>query len=212
MNREAFFQSIRKNIGPLTQRMVDGSNIILDVWEQNFKTRTPKTQFAVCLATTYHETGHTMWPIREMGNDAYLTKNYDVRGKNPDRARKMGNVRPGDGIRYCGRGDVQLTWYVNYLKATTRLRQLMLIAPDVDFTKDPDKVMDPKIAALIMFIGMNEGWFTCKTLDQFVDPVVDGNEHAQFVKARAIINGSDRAELIAGYADKFLMALTAAGT
>lgn len=212
LNRKVFFDKVRAQPfkGLITPSQFSGMSILLDVWEQSFRQRTPITQLAVCLATTYHETGHTMQPIRELGGAEYLRLNYDVTGRNPDRAKRYGNVRPGDGVKYCGRGDVQLTWFVNYQKATKRLRELGLIAPDVDFTVTPDKVMEPRIAALIMFLGMEEGWFTGKTLDQLVDPNVDGDEHADAVRSRAIINGSDRAELIAGYADDFLAALIAA--
>lgn len=212
LDRKIFFDQIRKAPfgGKLTAPQVEGTSIILNVWEESFQERTPLTQFAVCLATTYHETAHTMRPIREIGSNEYLRLNYDVTGRNPERARKMGNVRPGDGVKYCGRGDVQLTWFTNYAKATKRLRELGLIPPDIDFTLTPDRVMEPRIAALIMFIGMEEGWFTGKTLDQLVDPKIDGDEHADAVKSRGIINGTDRAELIAGYADDFLAALRVA--
>lgn len=211
VDRKAFFDAVRKNPfgGKLTGPQVEGLDTILGVWEELFSARTPITQFAVCLATAYHETAHTMQPIRELGGSEYLRLNYDVTGRNPDRARRFGNLRPGDGVKYCGRGDVQLTWFVNYDKATKRLRELGLIPADLDFTVTPDRVMEPRIAAQIMFLGMEEGWFTGKTLDQLVDPQIDGDEHADAVNARGIINGTDRAELIAGYADAFLGALRA---
>lgn len=214
IDRKVFFDKIRQRPfgGSLSASQVAGTNIILDVWEESFRQRTPITQMAVCLATTYHETGATMQPIKERGNSEYLRLNYDVTGRNPTRAKNYGNIRPGDGIKFSGKGDVQLTWYDNYLKATKRLRALGLISPDVDFTKTPEKVMEPRIAALIMFIGMEEGWFTGKTLDQLVDPNVDGDEHADAVRSRTIINGTDRAEKIAGHADDFLAALIAADT
>lgn len=214
IDRKIFFDRVRKAPfgGQLSPGQVDGMNVVLDVWEQNFSERTPLTQFSVCLATTFHETARTMRPIRELGGSEYLRLNYDVTGRNPERAKRMGNVRPGDGVKFCGRGDVQLTWFVNYQKATKRLRELGLIPADVDFTVTPDRVMEPRTAAMIMFIGMEEGWFTGKTLDQLVDPTIDGDEHADAVKSRAIINGTDRAEKVAGYADEFLAALVAAKT
>jgi len=63
-----------------------------------------------------------------------------------------------------------------------------------------------------MFEGMEEGWFTGVKLDDVIDDKIDGDEHADFIRARRIINGSDRAEKIAGYADQFLAALKAANT
>ena len=71
--------------------------------------------------------------------------------------------------------------------------------------------MRPDIAAVVLFEGMESGWFTGKTLDQLVDAHVDGDEQADFLHSRAIINGKDRAELIARYAQAFLAALVTAG-
>lgn len=209
-NDAVFFQHIRPLFGHFVPQQMEGLNVILSVWKQSFQERTPITQFAACLATAFHETNRTMCPIRELGGTKYFTLNYDIQGRNPARARRYGNIRAGDGPKYCGRGLVQLTWYVNYLKATSRLHELGLISDNIDFTRDPDLVMVPVTAAQIMFVGMEEGWFTGKTLDQLVDLKIDGDEHIDYVKSRAIINGTDRAELIAGYADKFLMALKAA--
>lgn len=209
MDRKIFFDNIRKTIfkGSMSQAQVDGLNTILDQWEINFKQRTPITQLAVCLATAYHETAHTMQPIKELGGDEYLRLNYDVTGRDPERAKRYGNVRQGDGVKYCGRGLVQLTWFVNYEKATKRMQALKLINQTVDFTQTPAKVMEPQISTMILFLGMEEGWFTGKKLDDLVDPIVDGDEYADAVASRRIINGTDRAELIAGYADAFLAAL-----
>lgn len=211
-DRTAFFGAIRPALfhGHLSAAQVGGLNAILDVWEESFRARTPPTQLAVCLATAFHETAFTMQPIAERGSTEYFRLNYDVTGRNPARARRYGNIRPGDGAKYRGRGDVQLTWYVNYLKATSRLHELGLIGDAVDLTETPEKAMEPRIAAQIMFLGMEEGWFTGRTLDQLVDPDIDGDEHADFVRARAIVNGADRAETIAGYADRFLKAIAAA--
>jgi predicted chitinase len=34
---------------------------------------------------------------------------YDINGRRPAKALKLGNVNPGDGVRFHGRGYVQLT-------------------------------------------------------------------------------------------------------
>lgn len=209
IDRAKFYGVIRKKMGPLTKGFVEGTEFILDEWERTYHKRTSVPQFAVCLATTYHETAHTMKPIREIGNGAYFTRLYGIEGQNPKRAREMGNVHPGDGPKYNGKGYVQLTWFVNYQKATIELRKLKLIDAAVDFTKNPELVMQPRYAAAIMFIGMEEGWFTGQKLDAIVDDEIDGDEFADFKRSRKIINGADRDELIAGYAMTFLAALVA---
>lgn len=212
MNRKLFFDSVRGSLfkGALAPSQVHGMDAILDIWDQLYRRRTSLPQLANCLGTAFHETAFTMQPIKEYGGKAYFTRMYDITGARPEMARRLGNVHAGDGARFCGRGYVQLTGRGNYTKATAKLKALGFIAPDVDFALDPDQVMQARIAALIMFEGMEEGWFTGVKLDAVVDDNIDGDEHADFIKARRIINGTDRAEKIAEYSDKFLAALKAA--
>lgn len=211
INRTIFFDNVRALFGGrLSQSQVDGFNMVFGVWEESFMTRTPLTQLAVCLATMKWETAGTMQPIREHGDRAYFFKMYDKDGSRPKVAAALGNTQAGDGERYCGRGDVQLTGRANYRRATKRLRELGLIGADADLEADPAIAQSPRIAALIMFLGMEEGWFTGKSLDSLVDGEVDGDEHADFLASRAIINGTDRAAEIAKIADGMLAALRAA--
>jgi predicted chitinase len=158
-------------------------------------------RLAYMLATAYHETAGTMQPVREYGSNAYLTNAYDVKGRNPSRAIKYGNTKPGDGIKYCGRGMVQLTWKNNYARAAEQLK--------IDLVNNPDLAMQLGIAAQIMVEGMFEGWFTGLTL-KFL-PVDKNATLSQFMTARKIINGTDRAERIANYALKFQTYLNEAG-
>lgn len=208
MDRKKFFDSIRPLFGKLQLQQVSGMEIIFDTWERSYRERTPKTQLAYCLGTTYLETAATMQPIAEYGNAAYFTRLYDIQGTRPALARRMGNVNPGDGIKYRGRGDVQITWKNNYAYATNALWRLGIM---VDLVSNPDQAMQPEIAAVILFEGMEAGWFTTKDLDDYIDDKVDGDEHGDYLRARRIINGTDKAEQVAKYSDKFLAALTAAG-
>lgn len=59
---------------------------------------------------------------------------------------------------------------------------------------------------------MLEGWFTGKSLKSYVNaaspgPVAEG----QFVAARRVVNGTEKAALIARYAMAFMLALVAGG-
>lgn len=97
---------------------------------------------------------------------------------------------------YYGRGYVQLTWEDNYRKMGTKLGVNML-------GNNMDRALEPEIAAEVMYAGMRDGDFTGKKLVNYFSSTVNDP-----VNARRIINGTDRAQTIAGYHDKFLKALT----
>lgn len=162
---------------------------------------------AYALATAYHETAHTMLPVKERGGTAYYTRLYDIRGQRPALARKYGNTTPGDGAKYAGRGYPQLTWKVNYEKATKKLRER---GWDVDLVNNPDRLLNADVAAAVMVFGMREGWFTGADIDD--DLPLDGPATVlQFTRSRDIINGTDKQALIAGYAIDFQTGLLRAG-
>ena len=73
-----------------------------------------------------------------------------------------------------------------------------------DLVTHPEYALDLDTAALVAVIGMIEGWFTGKKLRDYL-PRDAGLEH--YSHARKIINGTDKAELIAGYAVEFDVAL-----
>lgn len=162
----------------------------------------PISYTAYALATAYHETAHSMQPIKEMGGDAYLARMYDIKGNRPDKARELGNLTPGDGARYCGRGFVQLTGKKNYAFAGQRLALDLINHPELALTLDT--------AAAILIHGMAEGWFTHHSLPDDL-PTSGLASLSQFVNSRDIINGKDRAEMIAGYAIAWQSALEAGG-
>ncbi len=65
--------------------------------------------------------------------------------------------------------------------------------------------MEPDNAAFIMFQGMKHGWFTGTGFENYIN-----ERQRDYWNARRIINGTDRAGDIAGYALKFEAALAAA--
>src|SRR5690606_28277798 len=97
-----------------------------------------------------------------------------------------------------GMGYVQLTWKENYEKAGKRF--------GVDFVKHPKYLLKPEYAAPILVVGMQEGWFTGKKLSDYMTL-----RKSDFRGARKIVNGMDRADLIADYAKKYDALLLAAG-
>ena len=199
INRKFFFDHVRANLfaGRLTASQVSGMNFILDVWEASHAAQDDRW-LAYALGTAFHETAFTMQPIKELGGDKRFHDLYDIGGRNPTLARGLGNLQPGDGILFHGRGYVQLTGRANYKR--------MQAAFGGDLTSSraaADGVLQPALAAKIMFKGMIEGIFTGKKLgDYFNGPRED------WVNARRIINRLDRADDIAGYARKFYAALS----
>lgn len=91
------------------------------------------------LATVRIETGGFK-PVHEWGGESYW-KRYEERAD-------LGNVNPGDGIKYHGRGYIQLTGRANYRVYGQKL--------GVDLENDPDLAMDPTVSALVLACYFNE--------------------------------------------------------
>jgi len=92
---------------------------------------------------------------------------------------------------YYGRGLVQLTWRDNYAK--------------YGLEKTPDKALEWDSSLFVLFDGMTKGLFTGKKLDDYIN-----DNKRDYINARRIINGTDRAKEIAQIADAYRTALIAA--
>lgn len=185
MSRTEFYAAVRPIFGgSLSQKQVDGIEALLAATEG-----LPVSHRAYLLATCRHETADTMQPIVEYGGRKYFDK-YDT-GR---LAKALGNTpeADGDGYRYRGRGYVQLTGLANYAKAGANLGLLKLV-------HDPDMALQPDIAAKILVRGCTQGWFTGKKLSDYLP--------GDYRSARRVVNGLDKADLIAGYARDFEAAL-----
>lgn len=197
----AFFDDLRSGLlGPaLSDSEVAGCNALLKaIGEASW----PLSWAAYGLATAYHETAHTMQPVKEYGGPNYLFRMYDPKGTRPQVAKRLGNTESGDGAKYFGRGYVQLTGRTNYRNAGTAL--------GIPLLDKPDLALDPDIAAKIMILGMSKGWFTSQSCETHLPDNALGDRTC-FCAARKIINGQDRAGLIATYALGFQQALVSGG-
>lgn len=177
--------------GRLTQSQIDGINCIFDACADG--NVTDKRHVAYILATAFHETGGRMVPVREgfAKTDAQARK---ITAKYP-----YGQPDPKTGHAYYGRGHVQLTWAKNY--------QAMGVLLHLPLYENPDLALDPAISAQILVEGMalgdsNKGDFTGKSLEQYFNDT-DNDP----LGARRIVNGKDKAALIAGYYQNFLDAI-----
>jgi hypothetical protein len=181
INRLNFYNNYRLNFGKLSQSQVSGFEAIFNEWDS--KGLNDIRWLAYMLATTYHETAKTIRPIEEYGKGK--TRPYGKKLKHSGVA-----YNTPDKI-YYGRGFVQLTWYENYELLSRLLKLNLLSNPELCLTLD--------VATKVMFEGMlkgssNVGDFTGKCLEMYFNEKTEDP-----IGARRIINGTDKANLIAGY-------------
>lgn len=181
INSKIFFDNIRPLFGKLNQTQVDCLDTLIPCLAEQ-----TTNNIAYMLATAYHETAATMKPIEEYGKG---------RGHRYGCRIKMdGTAYSSDLPIYYGRGYVQLTWYENYEKAGKIL--------NLDLLHKPELALETDVAYNIMERGMTGGWFTGKCLSDYITL-----NNADYIGARKIINGRDKAEKIAKYAEQFELAL-----
>lgn len=204
INETTFFAYIRKAPfgGRLTQAQVDGVDSILSAFRSGGYS--DPRHCAYILATAFHETGGRMEPVREgfASTDAKARKIIAARPYGVPDMASNGRKYSDTGHVFYGRGFVQLTWANNYDAMGSIL--------DIDLLNNPDLALDPGISARILVEGMcrgvsAKGDFTGKAVeDYFNDRVNDP------VGARRVVNGTDKAQLIASYYKAFYDALEAA--
>lgn len=156
-----------------------------------------RNQCAYVLATAFWETARTMEPVRET-----LAPTDEAAIARLDRAWSRGQLpwvsAPYWREGWFGRGYVQLTHEANYARAGRLL--------GIDLVGNPSLALEPDIAATILVRGMAEGWFTGKRLSDYITL-----QRSDFVGARRVVNGTDRAQAIAELARDYDDALRAEG-
>jgi putative chitinase len=94
---------------------------------------------AAMLAQVAHETGG-LRHMRELGREGYFTR-YDGR-------KDLGNIHPGDGAKFRGRGFIQLTGRANYQRCSQAL--------GIDVVEQPELVETYGVAAMVLAWYWNE--------------------------------------------------------
>jgi predicted chitinase len=139
----------------------------------------PPTAVAA-IATIGVECGN-FYPVKERGGPAYLTDLYEGRAD-------LGNCHVGDGVRYRGRGFVQITGRANYTHFGAELGR--------DLAANPDLALDPAIAAEVLALFFHE-----RKIPQFA-------EAGQWEMVRRRVNGGMNAwPKFIGFVDGLLAAL-----
>jgi len=225
---ETFFATLR--VGRLRHRetsQVQGTEAILSAMQGM-----PLSHVAYALATAWHETGAKMQPNVE-------NLNYSVTGLlntfsrtrisradaerfgrlagRPAQQRQIGNIiyggswgrtnlgntQPDDGYTYRGRGLEHVTGRRNYERTGQAL--------GLDLLSNPDLLLDLDTAVRSLVTGMKSGRYVPgHTLARHLPDSGPASDQ-QFRSARRIINGTDKADLLAGYARTFQSALIAGG-
>lgn len=188
MQRSVFYAALRRRDSgvfgtSLTQAQVDSMEAILTRLDAK---RIEPAQAAYILGTAYHE------------SDRFRTMEEYASGSAYEGRATLGNTQPGDGVRFKGRGFVQITGRRNYTDWAKRL--------GVDLVGNPALAARLDHATTILIDGMMLGTFTGRKLPDYV-----AGAKKDYANARRVVNGTDRAGLIANHARAFEKALAGAG-
>lgn len=188
-DEKTFFDTIRLTLfgGRLSRVQVDRLQALL-LKMQRVELVTPE-RGAYILATAHHET------------DRFNAMEEYASGEAYEGRADLGNTKPGDGKLYKGRGFPMLTGRRNYEMASEMTGR--------DLIEGPTLASDPDLSAVVIVFGMMDGLFTKRGLAAFIN-----DSKTDFINARKVVNGLDRAETIADIAERYLQAirLAMAGT
>lgn len=123
---------------------------------------------------------HESWDFKKMAEvpqHKNYFKKYDIKHA-PRQARALGNIYPGDGERYRGRGYIQLTGRNNYTMATQAL--------GIDLVNNPQLASRPDIAAQIAIWYWNtrvkpnvRDFRDTATVTRYINPALKGLQDRQ---------------------------------
>lgn len=194
IDRKIFFAAWRESFGPLKQSAVDTLNLLMDHWEG--LGLTDYRQLAYIMGTAHGEVGSALAPVREGFTTGDAAARRHVAGLLAAGKIKVNYALrdPETGRSYYGRGLVQLTHKSNY----QAMGQLL----GLDLVNNPDLALEPGVAVRILVTGMLRGVFTGgkHRLDgYFVHDLVEAN----WIGARRIVNGTDKAQKFAELAQAY---------
>lgn len=180
IDKKLFYQGLMEVhlFGVLSTLQVRTIEAVIDEWDSGDSR--DNRQLAYVFGTAYHECFNPKHP------ETRLTPMDEFGGEEYLKSKQY--------YPYYGRGLVQLTWKRNYERFTTYI--------GIDIVNHPEYCNEPRIAAKIAVYGMVNGSFTGLKLSRYVNA-----EKCDWIGARKVINGLDKAEVIGGYAQRFLPCL-----
>lgn len=137
-------------------------------------------RIAAFLAQIGHESGQLFYNEEIASGKAYEGR------------RDLGNTEKGDGIKFKGRGLIQITGRANYQQLTNEMRDLPM---GVDFIEEPHLLKSPEYATMSAC-----WWWHNRKLNELADK----NTEAGFKQITRIINGGYN-----GYEDRYKIWLRA---
>lgn len=159
--------------GTAASKLEHESKIIAECIRQGV---TSPEQIAYILASAEHE------------SDYFATQTEYASGAAYEGRSDLGNSQSGDGVRFKGRGYVQISGRTNYKKYSDILGRDLIGNPDI-VSSDQD------VSRFILVHGMRTGTFTGAKVGDYV-----GNGRADYEGAREVVNGRDDNSKIAGQA------------
>lgn len=188
MSRQPFYDHVREKLffGTLPPFQQEPLDRLIDFGNDEKRTQ---RETAYVLATAYHET------------DRF--KALEEYGQGGDRAYTAECALMGTGSKvkksaqYHGRGYVMETWLQNYSRLS--IAASIYYGREINVVVNPDLLTtDHELCAFSIWTGMISGRWTGKNLADYTT-----NGELDYVEARRIVNGTDKADLIAGYAREF---------
>lgn len=133
-----------------------------------------KERISAFLAQIGHESGQLFYNEEIASGKAYEGR------------RDLGNTQMGDGVKFKGRGLIQITGRTNYQKLTNEMRGLPM---GIDFVEEPDLLKKPEYATKSAC-----WWWHNRKLNELADE----NSETSFKRITRIINGGYN-----GYDDRY---------
>jgi putative chitinase len=154
-DRNRFFRAYTSTVTKLNQPQVSGIDRLLGFIEDDPKVDDVRAA-AFILALVQSETANMWHPLEDLAARK-MANRYE-----PGTAlgKSLGNTQKGDGLRFRGRGYIQITGRANYQRLGGAL--------GIDLVANPDAAQEPATAYRIMSEALYRGLLTGKKLTDFI--------------------------------------------